>query len=348
MNFLSIPIILDTTIQKDEDNNIIPQNPKNIFLSFIPFKDNQEANNTIAQKLQLTTQDLNKGYKDINFRIPLLYLKDCEMFRGWEEEVKEEKEKKITLEMLRQVFEYNKAKGNAKTRMDTMLPQMVEELNSIKDNRPMYMHYHLDTRARLEHFFAQCYVEVGGSSFRLEEDFYYSVESLKDDKRFTEKQAKEYGYIRTKVNKKWVYTQVSNEKEIANIKYSNRTYLGNQGGDDGWNFRGRGIIQLTGRSNYTAFQTYYNNNNSNDKKDFLNNEKHRKELVTNGRMALLSAVYFWDSNKAYQIADKQDKSNTNEIVKQITKKVNEGDNGLAERQQAFERIKTDEIFKDFD
>ena len=99
MNFLSIPIILDTTIQKDEDNNIIPQNPKNIFLSFIPFKDNQEANNTIAQKLQLTTQDLNKGYKDINFKLPLLYLKDYEMFREWSEEIEEGEE--ISVEIAR-------------------------------------------------------------------------------------------------------------------------------------------------------------------------------------------------------------------------------------------------------
>ena len=85
---------------------------------------------------------------------------------------------KITLDMLKEVFEYNIAKDNTKTKMDTMLPQMVEELNRMQDNKPMYMHYNLDTRARLEHFFAQCYVEVGGSAFKLEEGLYYHVRGL--------------------------------------------------------------------------------------------------------------------------------------------------------------------------
>ena len=45
------------------------------------------------------------------------------------------------------------------------LKDMLNALNKLHtDNEPMYMHYNLDTRARLEHFFAQCYVEVGGSA----------------------------------------------------------------------------------------------------------------------------------------------------------------------------------------
>ena len=57
----------------------------------------------------------------------------------------------ITLDMLKEVFEYTKAQDGIKTKMDTMLLQMVEELNRMQDNKPMYMHYNLDTRARLEH-----------------------------------------------------------------------------------------------------------------------------------------------------------------------------------------------------
>lgn len=125
---------------------------------------------------------------------------------------------------------------------------------------------------------------------------------------------------------------------------------------DGYNFRGRGVIQLTGRSNYTRFQSYYNKHYPNDTKDFLNNEEHRKALLDNGKIALLSAVWFWNHTGCYKIADKQTSNNANEIVKQITKKVNGGYNGLDERQKAFKRIRfgssntaniSNGIFRDF-
>ena len=116
---------------------------------------------------------------------------------------------------------------------------------------------------------------------------------------------------------------------------------------DGYKFRGRGVIQLTGRSNYTRFQSYYNKHYPNDTKDFLNNEEHRKELTTNGKIALLSAVWFWNHTGCYKIADKQTSNNANEIVKQITKKVNGGTNGLDKRTKQYARIKNTNIFKDF-
>ena len=116
---------------------------------------------------------------------------------------------------------------------------------------------------------------------------------------------------------------------------------------NGYNFRGRGVIQLTGRSNYTRFQSYYNKHYPNDTKDFLNNEEHRKALLDNGKIALLSAVWFWNDKKCYKIADKQTSNNANEIVKQITKKVNGGTNGLDKRTKQYARIKNTNIFKDF-
>ena len=148
----------------------------------------------------------------------------------------------------------------------------------------------------------------------------------------------------------------ANPIEIANKVYSsdgknnrNNPYditKANQE-QDGYRFRGRGIKQLTHRYNYADFQSYYNKHYPNDTKDFLNNEEHRKALLDNGKIALLSAVWFWNDKKCYKIADKQTSNNANEIVKQITKKVNGGTNGLDKRTKQYARIKNANIFKDF-
>ncbi|TLD79898.1 glycoside hydrolase [Helicobacter trogontum] len=136
-------------------------------------------------------------------------------------------------------------------------------------------------------------------------------------------------------------------KVYADENRSDSNKLGNTQQGDGYKFRGRGIKQLTGRSNYANFQSYYNKHNPNDTKDFLNNEEHRKALPDNGKIALLSAVWFWNDKKCYKIADKQTSNNANEIVKQITKKVNGGYNGLDKRTKQHTRIKNANIFEDF-
>ena len=123
---------------------------------------------------------------------------------------------------------------------------------------------------------------------------------------------------------------------------------------DGYKFRGRGIKQLTGREHYTKFSKYAKNKNWIDTDDyFVNNPD---SITTDGKFALLSAVWFWNHTGCYKIADKQTSNNANEIVKQITKKVNGGYNGLDERQKAFKRIRfgssntaniSNGIFRDF-
>ena len=70
----SINIQLNNKLQKDLKGNLIPIIPKLIFLSFIPFKDSKEANNSPSQKISLTADDINKNYINVDFKIPLKYL----------------------------------------------------------------------------------------------------------------------------------------------------------------------------------------------------------------------------------------------------------------------------------
>ncbi|RKE77266.1 hypothetical protein [Chryseobacterium sp. AG363] len=127
------------------------------------------------------------------------------------------------------------------------------------------------------HFFAQAKIESGDAlSLKTGEGFNYAVEALPavPFKAFQAKDknghiipndlAFKYGRIdgkniellKTKYNKPSLKFQTADQKMIANTAYSNRKELGNTGGDDGWNYRGRGMVQLTGRVNYTNINTY--------------------------------------------------------------------------------------------
>ena len=67
----TMKIQLDTNIPKDSNGNLIPIIPKLVFLSFIPFRDSKEANNSPSQKIQLTADDIKQGYYNVYFMIPL-------------------------------------------------------------------------------------------------------------------------------------------------------------------------------------------------------------------------------------------------------------------------------------
>jgi putative chitinase len=95
---------------------------------------------------------------------------------------------------------------------------------------------------------------------------------------------------------------------------------GDEGSGDGYKFRGRGYIQLTGRTNYTAFGKSIN-------EDVVSNPD-----MVSGKYALLSAAWFWSNNGLNKLADG---GATDLVVTSITKKVNGGTNGLADRIKHF-------------
>ena len=111
-----------------------------------------------------------------------------------------------------------------------------------------------------------------------------------------------------------------NPEKIANYVYMDEfrtSKLGNTQPGDGWRFRGRGLKQLTGRDNYTRFA-----------KDYDMTAEEAAEWVETKEGALASALWFWNTNKLNPIADTGD-------VAALTKKINGGNIGLADRQARY-------------
>jgi len=113
-----------------------------------------------------------------------------------------------------------------------------------------------------------------------------------------------------------------NPEKIANYVYMDEfrtSKLGNVQPGDGWRFRGRGLKQLTGRDNYTRFA-----------KDYDMTAEEAAEWVETKEGALASALWFWNTNNLNTVADTGS-------VPALTKKINGGDIGLADRQARYEK-----------
>jgi putative chitinase len=165
--------------------------------------------------------------------------------------------------------------------------------------------YEINTPKRLAHFLSQCGHESGGFKV-FTENLNYSAEGLL--KTFPK-------YF----NAETAAASARKPERIANKVYANRMSNGNEESGDGWKFRGRGCIQLTGRANYTAYDQAVPEN-------VLENP----DLVA-GALALDSAGWFWKTNGLNKIADAGD-------VTAVTKRVNGGTHGLADRQSRYSAL----------
>ena len=167
--------------------------------------------------------------------------------------------------------------------------------------------FQINTPLRLAHFLAQCGHESGG--FRAtQENLNYSAKGLNGIfKKYFPTEAVAAPYAR-------------NPQKIANKVYASRMGNGNEASGDGFKFRGRGYIQLTGKDNYTAFGKAIN-------EDMIANPD--KVAST---YALLSAAWFFSKNGLHRMADE---GATDAVVTKITKRVNGGTIGLADRIKHF-------------
>lgn len=125
-------------------------------------------------------------------------------------------------------------------------------------------------------------------------------------------------------------TYAGNARNLLSYVYALRLGNGDEISGDGYRYRGRGLIQLTGKSNYQSFTDCHNTRNPNDRRDFVANPD---LLVTDLNYAIESAFYFWDARDINQAADQDD-------VVEVTRRVNGGTNGLTDREARLARIKT--------
>ncbi len=113
-----------------------------------------------------------------------------------------------------------------------------------------------------------------------------------------------------------------NPEKLANYVYANRVGNGNEASGDGWRFRGRGPIQITGRENYQKYGSRLN-------VDIINNSDKAATPEVGFRVAGL----YWKENGLNELAD-------SEMFETITKRINGGTKGLEERRQYYTRAKT--------
>jgi putative chitinase len=167
------------------------------------------------------------------------------------------------------------------------------------------MEFYKLTPVRAAHFFAQTAHETGGYKL-FSENLNYSAQGLQGifGKYFPG--TLEESYAR-------------NPEKIANRVYASRMGNGDEKSGDGWKYRGRGALQLTGKDNYAAFAKYL------QKPEIMTNP----DLVAT-EYSFESAMFFFDKNKLWEICDK---GINDAAILALTKRINGGTHGLADRNE---------------
>jgi len=161
-------------------------------------------------------------------------------------------------------------------------------------------------KVRAAHFFAQTSHESGGFK-SLSENLNYSADGLvKIFRKYFPDVAAATPYAK-------------NPEKIANKVYGGRMGNGDEASGDGWKYRGRGAIQLTGHDNYAAFAKAIG------RPDVITNPD-----IVSGELAFESAMFFFDKNKLWDICDK---GINDEIITALTKRINGGILGLEDRKK---------------
>jgi len=191
------------------------------------------------------------------------------------------------------IFKLDKLKGHIPDNVILQIPETAKKFN-------------ITNVLRLTHFLAQCAHESG--DFKLVvENLNYSADGLK--KIFPR-------YFPGNLNESYA----RQPEKIANRVYSSRMGNGDEASGEGFKFRGRGYIQLTGKSNYAAFDKMVDEN-------IIDNP----DLVAT-KYPLMSAAFFFNTNNIWTICDRGADDDT---VKKVTQRVNGGQIGILDRIKHF-------------
>jgi putative chitinase len=167
------------------------------------------------------------------------------------------------------------------------------------------MEFYKLTPVRAAHFFAQTAHETGDYKL-FAENLNYSPQGLQN------------------IFKKYFPGNLSdlyarNPEKIANRVYASRMGNGDEKSGDGWKYRGRGALQLTGKDNYAAFAKYL------QKPEIMTTP----DLVAT-EYSFESAMFFFDKNKLWSICDQ---GINDASILALTKRINGGTHGLEDRQE---------------
>lgn len=171
----------------------------------------------------------------------------------------------------------------------------------------------ISTPVRQAAFLAQVLLE--SSEFhQLQESLNYSAERLRQvwPQRFpNDATAADYSH---------------HPEKLANNVYANRMGNGDEASGDGWAYRGRGLIQLTGRDNYASFSKAMGIDAVAD-----------PDLLQQPAGATMSAAWFWQSKGLNELADHTGGSDADTAFVALTKRINGGTNGLPQRRDYWRR-----------
>lgn len=189
-------------------------------------------------------------------------------------------------------------KGHIPDKVIEELPEVVSRFN-------------ITTTLRLAHFLSQCAHESGNFA-HVVENLNYSAQGLK----------RVFGkYFPGNLNESYA----RKPEKIGSRVYGGRMGNGDESTKEGFKFRGRGYIQLTGKSNFSRFSQFIG-------EDVVANP----ELVST-KYPLTSAAFFFETNNLWSICDK---GSSTEVVTLLTKRINGGTNGLADRIAKFKKFYT--------